>query len=137
MTRMNIKFLQLTEQSSVTHYWGVMRFLGRMAPDTTMYAVDFADAATHYWHYHLQDELIVVVRGSIEQLIGSSPDCVTHKQILRAGEAVQLPSGAWHSAEPLEPGTRVVFTIKGGDGIYRAFEQSGQELVGPADDPDK
>lgn len=130
---MDVRFLQLADQLTTTHYWGVLRFLGRLAPDTCMYAVDFKDDAPHLWHYHHQDELIVVSRGRIQQQIGLSPGNVTHDRILASGEAVHLPSGLWHSAIPLEPNTQVVFTIKGGDGAYWAYEANGQKLAGPTE----
>nr|WP_281270160.1 cupin domain-containing protein [Roseimicrobium gellanilyticum] len=108
-----------------------MRFLGRMARDTTMYAVDFKDDSPHLWHYHKQDELIVVVKGEIEQAV-LLPDGRIQKKKLKAGASVQLPKGTRHSARPEQPGTQVVFTIKGGDGIYRAYDEEG-EWVGPGD----
>ncbi len=113
-----------------------MRFLGRMAPDTTMYAVDFADRAPHHWHYHEQAELIVVVSGSIQQLTGrQNGESITilEDRILHAGDAVFLAKGQWHAASPQEAGTKVVFTIKGGDGIYCAFERSDEVLFGPSE----
>lgn len=109
-----------------------MRFLGRLASDTTVYAVDFAKLEPHNWHYHEQDELITVVKGSMQQKIGTkNGDTIIEDRILVAGDAVFLAKGQWHAATPLEPDTQVVFTIKGGDGIYRAFEADGRIVVGP------
>ncbi|MCA9032803.1 MAG: cupin domain-containing protein, partial [Planctomycetaceae bacterium] len=100
---------------------------------TCLYAVDFANDAPHLWHYHLQDELIVVTRGRIQQQIGPAPGSVAYDEILTTGDAVYLPAQSWHTARPLDADTQVMFTIKGGDGVYRAYEADGQELTGAAD----
>jgi quercetin dioxygenase-like cupin family protein len=130
---MKIQFLRIADQPACNEYWGDMRFLGRLAPDACMYAVDFKIKAPHRWHYHRQDELIVVTRGRIRQKIKSSTGRITHNKILKAGEAVHLPRRTWHSAAPLDLDTKVVITIKGGNGKYCAYEEGKKIIHGPAE----
>ena len=128
---MVVRFFSPDELPSGDEYWGRIRFLGRLAPDTCMYQVDFRPDAPHLWHYHEQHELIVVTRGRILQAVGTGPGSLTEERELAAGACVHLPAGTWHSARPLDPDTRVVFTVCGRDGLYRAFEATGREIVGP------
>lgn len=108
-----------------------MRFIGRLASDTAMYSVKFKDAAEHSWHKHLNDELIVVAQGSIQQFTGNAKGVIEESKILKAGSAVLLPAGTWHSAKPLEEETLVILTIKGRKGLYRAIEIDGKIIDGP------
>jgi quercetin dioxygenase-like cupin family protein len=130
---METKFITLSEQPSISQYWGKMGFAGRLGKDTTMYWVEFTTLMPHLWHYHKNHELIMVVRGIMEQLVGPRAGQVESKQTLYPGDVVHLPAGQWHAARPLEDGTRVVLTVHGGDGLYRAFEADGRELVGPGE----
>ena len=69
-------------------------------------------------------ETIVLLRGSIKELLYDEKGNLTESVILKAGtepSAMNIPAGAWHSLECLEPGT-ILFEAKDG-----AFEPRREE----------
>ena len=69
-------------------------------------------------------ETIVMLRGSIKEMIYDDKGNLTESVILKAGaepSAMNIPAGVWHNLECLEPGT-ILFEAKDG-----AFEPRKEE----------
>lgn len=71
-------------------------------------------------------ETIVMLRGSIKEMLYDDKGNVTESFLLKAGTepfAMNIPKGVWHSLECLEPGT-ILFEAKDG-----AFEPRREEDI--------
>ena len=96
------------------------------AEDTSQRMLNALEPGTRVPVHRHQDtnETVVMLRGSIRELFFDEAGQITEEILLRANaepSAMNIPAGAWHTLECLEPGT-ILLEMKDGPFVPRQPE---------------